>query len=407
MSADVTDTAELTAAGTGDPRADLPSLLFTDTEEELRAAVREALADTAPWTDVLAWIDRNEPYPQGPWQALAGTIGCAGLLVPEELGGAGADASLMAVVAQELGRSVAPTPFLGSAVLATVALLGCRAPHGPNDHPQDHSDVDSLLRSLAAAQRTATLAVPLSTDPGAAVEPSARAIGHRLNGRVRAVADVEGSAVVLVPANTDGGIALYALETADIAVRERVVSLDQTRILHDLEFTDTPGTPVARGETARRAIRQALRYGAVMLAAELLGVAERSLETTVEYARTRVQFGRPIGSNQSVRHRLADVWVEVTQARAASRYAAARLSARGRDAQAQTEDEIALAVAKAHCSEIAVHAAEEQVQLHGGIGFTWEHPAHLYLKRAKSSAIALGTADRHRARLAELLDLPS
>jgi alkylation response protein AidB-like acyl-CoA dehydrogenase len=137
-----------------------------------------------------------------------------------------------------------------------------------------------------------------------------------------------------------------------------------------------------------------------MLAAEQLGLAERALEITVDYVKHRYQFARPVGSFQAIKHRLADLWVAVTQARAASRYAAACLADRDPDAP------LAVALAKAACSDVALLAGQEMVQLHGGIGFTWEHPAHLYLKRAKSSSIGLGTADRHRASLAGLVDLP-
>ena len=137
-----------------------------------------------------------------------------------------------------------------------------------------------------------------------------------------------------------------------------------------------------------------------MLAAEQVGLADRALEITLAYVKQRYQFARPIGSFQAIKHRLADWWVAVTQARAASRYAAACL------AEHDPDTPVAVALAKAACSDTAVLAGQEMVQLHGGIGFTWEHPAHLYLKRAKSSSIALGTSDRHRASLAAFVNLP-
>jgi alkylation response protein AidB-like acyl-CoA dehydrogenase len=146
-------------------------------------------------------------------------------------------------------------------------------------------------------------------------------------------------------------------------------------------------------------VARALDAGAAMLASEQLGAAERCLEITVAYLKERRQFGRQIGSFQALKHRVADLWVGVTQARAAARYAAACLAAGAADTP------VAIALAKAACSDIAVRVAQESVQLHGGIGFTWEHPAHLYLKRAKSSSIGLGTADWHRASLAGLAGL--
>jgi alkylation response protein AidB-like acyl-CoA dehydrogenase len=194
---------------------------------------------------------------------------------------------------------------------------------------------------------------------------------------------------------------LYAVDAAAAGVRrEPVVSLDGTRLLADVTLDKVRGRPVATGADAARAVAAALAVGAGVLASEQLGVAEQCLGMTVTYVKERHQFARPVGSFQAVKHRLADVWVAVTQARAAARYAAACLSTGDPDAP------VAVALAKAACGEAAVLAAQECVQLHGGIGFTWEHPAHLLLKRAKSGSMALGTPDRHRAALAALVDLP-
>jgi alkylation response protein AidB-like acyl-CoA dehydrogenase len=170
---------------------------------------------------------------------------------------------------------------------------------------------------------------------------------------------------------------------------------------------------VAPAADSDRVVATALVTGAALLASEQLGVAQWCLDSTVDHVRTRHQFGRPVGSFQAVKHRLADLWVEIAQARAVARYAAATLAKapppwRSVPPEAAApEVALAAALAQAHCGPVAVTAAEECVQLHGGIGFTWEHPAHLYLKRAKSSALALGTADRHRAALAGLVGLPA
>jgi alkylation response protein AidB-like acyl-CoA dehydrogenase len=174
-----------------------------------------------------------------------------------------------------------------------------------------------------------------------------------------------------------------------------------TRQLCDLSFDDAPGTLVASGAAALRAVDAALTAGAAVLAAEQVGLAQRCLDMTVGYVKERRQFARPVGSFQALKHRLADVWVAVSQARAASRYAAACL------ASGHPDTKVAVAMAKAYCSETAVLAAQECVQMHGGIGFTWEHPAHLYLKRAKADSIAFGTPDAHRAALASLVNLPA
>ena len=183
--------------------------------------------------------------------------------------------------------------------------------------------------------------------------------------------------------------------------RTPVVSLDMTRQLCDISLDDAEGRPVAVGAAAEAAVNAGLAAGAAVLAAEQLGLAQRCLDMTVAYVQERRQFARPIGSFQALKHRLADLWTTITLARAASRYAAACLADGDPDAP------VAVALAKSACCEAAVLAAQECVQLHGGIGFTWEHPAHLYLKRAKAASLAFGTPGAHRAALAALVDLPA
>jgi alkylation response protein AidB-like acyl-CoA dehydrogenase len=352
------------------------SLLYTDVEDDLRASVRAMLGDRAG--RVLARVETDEPYDPKLWRTLAAEMGLAGLAVPESRGGAGASWREVAVICEELGRAVAPTPYLGSAVVATGVLLAL--------------EDDPLLAELAGGARTAALAAPFGT-PSA---PGPLAVdGGAISGQVRGVADAGVADVLLVPA----GDGLYAVEAAD-AVRTPVVSLDLTRPLCDVALRDAPGRPLATGERAAAAIDAGLRAGAAMLASEQVGIAEWCLKSTVDHLKTRYQFGRPVGSFQALKHRMADVWVALTQARAVARYAGACLADGDPDAP------VAVALAQAHCGPVAVAAAEECVQLHGGIGFTWEHPAHLYLKRAKADALALGTADRHRAVLASLVDLP-
>ena len=371
----------------------LPDLLYGEAETELRAAVRALLADRCGWPEVLARTETPQTYDTGLWQVLAAGLGCAGLLIPEDSGGAGASYREAAVVAEETGRAVAPVPFLGSAVVATAALLA--------------AGDDELLTALAAGTATAALAVPFVAAPGARPEPTVRLgvpspedgdPGYRLIGTVAGVADALPADVLIVPA--DGvPYGLYAVRAAEARMTP-VVSLDMTRQLADLTFDNAPGRRLATGNAAEQAVAAALTAGAAVLAAEQLGTAERCLEITVAYLKERRQFARPIGSFQALKHRAADLWVGVTQARAAARYAAACLAAGDPDTP------VAVALAKAACSDVAAAAAQECVQLHGGIGFTWEHPAHLYLKRATSASIGFGTADRHRASLAGLVDLP-
>ena len=385
----------------------IPDLLYQEAENDLRAAVRDLLDDRCPWPSVLARTESDEPNDAALWHSLAAELGCAGLLIPESLGGAGAH--LPGGGRRGRGdrpRRLPPSRTWVSAVVATAALLGSG---------------DELLPGLAEGRLTAALAVEFARMPPASV-PGGRDAGAaglatgvrlgaaqpgdppgqaRLTGTVTGVADALLADVLLVPA--DGvPFGLYAVDAGAPGVsRAAVVSLDATRPLCDLTFDAAPARPVAAGGAAAQAVASALAAGAAMLASEQLGVAERCLDMTVPYVKERRQFARPVGSFQALKHRLADVWMQVTQARAAARYAAACLAAGDPDDRRSRSPWPRPPAATPRCTP-----REECVQMHGGIGLTWEHPAHLLLKRAKSGSIAFGTPRRHRAALARLVNLP-
>ncbi|MEU8758728.1 acyl-CoA dehydrogenase family protein [Streptomyces sp. NPDC048659] len=365
----------------------MSDLLYSETEDDLRAAVRALLADRADPRTVLGRIETADPCPPGLWAALAGGIGAAGLLVPEKLGGQGAGPREAAVVLEELGRAVTPAPYLTSAVVATATLLALGAEGGP---------AADLLGALASGERTAVLAVPFSTAPDGRPAGTASGPPGDPDGPVPAVADAGTADVLLVP-RPDG---LYAVAAAD-AVITRTSSLDLTRPLATVDAGGAAGTRLAGAEAAAGAVRHGLLTGAGLLASEQLGLAEWCLEETVRHTRERHQFNRPIGSFQALKHRMAQLWLELVGARAVARAAADALATGAGDAA------LTVAVAQAYCSKTAVRAAEECVQLHGGIGMTWEHPAHLALKRAKSASVALGSAGRHQDAIAALADLPA
>ncbi|GAA3474546.1 acyl-CoA dehydrogenase family protein [Nonomuraea roseola] len=344
------------------------TLLYTDVEDELRAAVRDLLADRCPPAAVLARVE-GAPYDLGLWKTLARDIGVAGLLVPEEYGGAGASAREAAVVLEELGRAVTPVPFFTSSVLATHALLQVGA--------------GELLRGVAEGDLTVALVVPFSASPYREAGGQVSAADGRLTGVVGAVAGADVADVLLVPVEGT----LHAVPAAEATV-EVAPSLDLTRPIATVTFAGSVAEPLGAVDVA-----ETLRFGAGLLASEQLGVAEWCLETTLAYVKERYQFARPVGSFQAIKHRLADLWLDVVRARAAARGAT--------DGAAMSA-----AVAQAWNAGVAVHVAEEAVQLHGGIGMTWEHPLHLFLKRAKSAEIALGTPGEHREALAALADLP-
>jgi alkylation response protein AidB-like acyl-CoA dehydrogenase len=373
----------------------LPDLLYSDSERAFADSLRSLLADRGGVDH--ARVESVQTYDDGLWKAVATDMGCAGLLIPEYHGGHNASYREAASAAEALGAFVAPVPFLGSAVVATTALISA-------------DEGGALLGRMAAGEVTVALAAGFATKPGDAFPASVRLAGQRpgdaasgvvrLRGTVTGVADALPAGLLLVPAD---GVpqGLYLVEmSAEGVSKAPVVSLDMTRQLCDLLFDDAPGTLIASGTAASQAVQAALTAGAAMLAAEQVGLAQRCLDMTIAYVKERRQFARPVGSFQAIKHRLADLWVEITQARAAARYAAACLAAGDPDAP------VAVALAKAYCSEAAVHAAQECVQLHGGIGFTWEHPAHLYLKRAKADSVGFGTPDGHRAALASLANLP-
>ena len=353
----------------------MTDLLYTDVEESLRSSVRSTLHRVLDDDLVARLYDEPDADVSGIWRALAGQLGLAGLLVPESLGGLDAGPREAAVVLEELGRAVAPVPFLTSAVIATTALVAA-------------SDTEELA-ALASGEATAALVLPWTSRRGAwapvdrTAEPVAGALGADL---------------FIAPVSGEGGELSLRLYRADEVRTEAITSLDMSRPLARATITGH-GREVATGQAAREAVDSALAAGQALLASEQFGLAQWCLETTVEYAKTRVQFARPIGSFQAIKHRLADLYLVLVNAQAAARYAAGTL------ADGDPDREVAQAVAQAFCADAAVQAAEEALQLHGGIGMTWEHPVHTRLKRAKSDQLALGTPERHRADLAALVDL--
>lgn len=364
-------------------------LLYSEVEDDLRGNVRRLAQQRCDWTDVLARCESDQPYDLALWRTLAGEMGLASLLVPESAGGAGASAREVAVVAEELGRAVAPVPFLGN-VLSTAALVACA----------ENPKAAEVLPQLADGSRVATVAIGSTTTPFAEFPSAVRAEDGSLTGTVNAVVDLEAADAALVPVSESGGAALYWVELDVAGVSTTPLTpLDLTRRIGRLVLDGVAGQRVAAGEEAERVLRQALLIGAGILASEQVGLAQHCLDSTVEYVQTRYQFGRQVGSFQAVKHRLADLWTGVSTARASARNAADAL------ARSDAEAELAVSVAQAYCSDLVVLAAEEALQLHGGIGMTWEHPTHLYLGRAKSSQLTFGIAERHRAHIAALVDI--
>jgi alkylation response protein AidB-like acyl-CoA dehydrogenase len=352
---------------------------FTPEQEDLRRAVRQFCAERVDEATVRRLMDGEPGHDPALWARLGGELGVLGLAVPEELGGAGGGMVDQAVVAEEFGAALVPGPVLGTVGLAVPALVALGG--------------DELLEDLVEGTRTAGFAVP---DRGgrfdADMVPVTAADGA-LTGELAQVVD-GGADVLLVAARIGDGVGLYVTEGGE---RTPLSTLDRTRRQARVRFDATPARLLATGAEAEAATTAALRTGAALLAAEQVGGAQRLLDLTVAYAGTRMQFGRAIGSFQAVKHRCADMLVLVEHARSAAYHAAWAL-------QDGTDDpDLAVSIAQVTCSDAYQEVAAATVQLHGGIGFTWEHPAHLYFKRAVTDAALLGGAAAHRERIAQLV----
>ncbi|MDL5156074.1 acyl-CoA dehydrogenase family protein [Actinomycetospora termitidis] len=366
------------------------SLRITPDAEELRAVVREVLERHAePARDPEATWDRDL------WRRFAGELGVAALDVGEELGGAGASFREVAVVAEELGRRPVRLPWFSTAVLAVGALT---ALSGTDDLRRE------LLADLASGERTATFAWREDHDGWDPDRVTTRAEGDdggwRLHGTKLQVVEGATADVLLVVAAVEGEPAVFAVDGgAEGLVRSSVRSLDPNRQLADVLLDGVPARRVGRPGDAREVIARVLERGRAALACEQTGGAAAALDLSVAYAADRVQFGRPIATFQAIKHRCADMAVRVEAARSASWWAAAALAEESPEAPA------AVATAALVCSDAYAWVAGETVQVHGGIGFTWEHVAHLHVRRAATDAVLLGAA--HSEALLTAIGLPS
>ena len=362
---------------------------LTDEHAELRASVRRFLNERSPVTAARRWMTERTGYDEALWAQMADQLGLPGLAIAEEFGGSGYGTAELALVLEELGSVLYVGPYFATVALAGQTLSAC----------DDASAKARWLPGIADGSTTAALAVGEGsrtwvTSFVTRATPQQASVWS-LDGTKRFVIDGATADLLLVFASTDDGVGLFALDrTADGVRVDPSDTLDLTRRLADVTFTGAPATRV--GGEASALLAHAADLAVVALAAEQVGGTQRCLDQTVEYAKMRVQFGRKIGSFQAVKHRAADVLLSVETARSAMAYAAGVVDAGGDEAA------LAAAVAASVCSEAFTEAARANLQLHGGIGFTWEHDAHLYLKRAKSDELLFGAPVHHRARLGTL-----
>jgi alkylation response protein AidB-like acyl-CoA dehydrogenase len=367
---------------------------FSDEQEELRTSVRRFLTEKSPESEVRRLMDTTEGYDPAVWSQMADQLGLQSLTIPEEFGGSGFSYVELTVVLEEMGAALLCAPFFSTVALAANALLTSG----------DDEAKKNFLPGIASGETIATLAI--TEDNGkwdfSGIECAATKSGDGwvLNGHKMFVLDGHIANLVLVAARTAAGVSLFAVQGESPGLtRTSLPTMDQTRKQARLEFSDVAATLVGADGGAEAGLSKTLDLAAVALAAEQVGGAQRVLDASVEYAKTRIQFGRPIGSFQAIKHKCADMLLEVESAKSAAYYAAW--------AAAEDSDELPVvaSLSKSYCSEAYFHSASENIQIHGGIGFTWEHPAHLYFKRAKSSELLLGDPSYHRELLAQRIGI--
>jgi alkylation response protein AidB-like acyl-CoA dehydrogenase len=351
---------------------------LTEDQRFIQDSARSFLADAAGLDRLREVVEGDAGWDADLWASLAGELGFAGLMVPEAHGGSGLGAVEMSLVMEELGRTLAPVPFLETAVLAVQAILAAG----------EEAQKAALLLGLASGETKAAFI-------GAGDRPTLA--GDRLTGVARFVTFGHVADLLVIATADDSLIALPA-STPGVTV-ERVASLDLTRPYSTvtLDVQLPAGALLGARGAAKAAIARILSLGAGLLASEQTGGAQFCLDSTVEYAKQRMQFGRLIGSFQAVKHEFADMMVMIEASRSAALYAAAAID---EDGEELVE---ACAVAASWASDCFKHCSGEAIQLHGGIGFTWEHHAHLYFKRARASSNLLGTAEAHRETLAKII----
>jgi alkylation response protein AidB-like acyl-CoA dehydrogenase len=372
---------------------------FSEEQEMLRTSARGFLEKECPSTLVRRLMEDERGYEPELWKKMAG-LGWTGLVIPEAYGGAGLSYVDMVLVLEEMGRVVLPSPFLWTVMVAEAIK---RAGNDPQKQ--------ALLPKFAAGDLIAT---PAWLEPSALWGPEGITLPGRrnggdftLDGSKLFVNDAHIADCMLVAARTGGsgaeGITLFAIEAKRPGISiTRLKTMDQTRKLSEVRFDGVKATVAdVVGDVGQgwRTLSDVIDRGKVMLSAEMMGGAQKVLETTVDYAKVRVQFGRPIGSFQAVQHKCANMMIDVEGAKSAVYYAAWALS------NEVPQAPVAAAVAKSAASDAFRRVSADGIQVHGGIGFTWDHDMHLYFKRAKSSEFTFGDATYNRELVAQGINL--
>jgi len=369
---------------------------FTEEQEFLRSTAREFLENECPMTVVRELMEDRIGYRPALWKQMA-ELGWLGLLVPEEHGGAGLGFVDLIVILEETGRSLLPSPFLGT-LQGTLAVL-----HSGSDTQQKE-----ILPAVSQGDLVLSLAITeeSGTEEAGEIQTLAEKDGaaYRLNGTKLFVPDGQNANRLVVAARTGGdgaaGIALLLVDREDAGVNVvPLESMDQTRRIAEIQLDGARGELLAPEGVGWRTWEWVRDRTLVALSAEAVGGSEKVLEDSVSYAKERIQFGKPIGVHQAIKHKCADMLIEVESSKSITYYAAWAV------AEDLEEAPLAAAMAKAYTSDAYRHCSAENIQIHGGVGFTWEYDCHLYFKRAKAIEVTYGDPTHHRERVADLLKL--
>ncbi len=367
---------------------------FTEEQDELRKSVRKFLEDKSPIASVRKLMESDVGFDEDVWKQATEQLGLAGLAIPENYGGLGYGAVELGIVLEEMGRSLFCGPYFSSVVMAANAVIAS-------------GDEDAMLQDLPRiASGEARYSVCSYEDASGfdLAMTSGEAFTDADQYLVSATKDyvIDGATATdyLVFAKVHGDLSLFHVSgDSEGVTRTPTETLDQTRKLARVEFSSTPARLIGKVGAGAEIYEKMLNVAVAALSVEMVGGAQACLDMAVEYSKVRIQFGRPIGSFQAIKHKCADMLVEVESAKSAAYYAMWAL------ANDPVEAQISSPLAKAFCGDAYYFAAAENIQIHGGIGFTWEHDAHLYFKRAKSSQMLFGSSSEFRSILADRIGL--
>lgn len=365
----------------------------TEDQHEFAKAVRQFLAKHSPESEVRRLMATEQGFDRETWQKMARELGLQGIGIPEQYGGQGFGWVELGIVLEEMGRVLLCAPFYSTVVLAATAIL----------ESGDHDAAAEWLPGIADGSAIATLAFPGQSGvwdaTGVTIHASFDGGSYRLTGKSRATIDGHVADWFVVPAITDSGVTLFVVEAGAGVSAALIRPLDETRKLADICFDGAIGRILGTLGDGLPVLQRVLDLAVVGLAAEQAGGARAALDMSVAYMKDRVQFGQPIGAFQSLKHMAADVLIEAESAKSAASYALWAAD------EAREELPAAASLAAAYCAEAFVTAAHQNIQFHGGMGFTWEIPAHLYFKRARADQTLFGDPQTHREALAQRIGM--